>query len=77
MSQKIYHISNPIQFLAQPWPLPANSLVFWSQAGAGGVLLFAGVHYIASGTGQITFSLPGLKAGDLISVVTFSGTVAH
>jgi hypothetical protein len=70
MSQKTYHISNPIQFLAMTWPVPAGSLIFWSQRGAGGVLLFLDVHYIQSTEGNYAFDLE-LEAGDLISVVTF------
>jgi hypothetical protein len=78
MTQRTYHVSNPIQFLSERWPLPANSLVFWSQGQAGGVLLFADVHYLVTPApagavpqiAQIAFSLP-LKAGDLITVVTF------
>ena len=72
MTQKSYHISNPIEFQAENWPLPANSLVFWSQGGAGGVLLLADVHYIAAPGSTIVFSLPGLKTGDVISIVTFA-----
>jgi hypothetical protein len=73
MQQRIYHITDPVKWLAMTWPVPANSLVFWSAGRAGGVLLFAGIHYIMAADGNYAFSLNWLQAGDLISVVTFSG----
>ncbi len=76
MTQKTYHITNPIEWLSEAWPVPSNSLVFWCHQNAGGVLLFEGIHYIETTvpgqvSGQYAFSIPGLAAGDIISVVTF------
>jgi hypothetical protein len=70
MKQQTYHISNPIEWLALTWPVPPKSLVFWSSGHAGGVLLFLGIHYIAAPGGGYAFSLPGLQAGDIVTVIT-------
>jgi hypothetical protein len=69
MSQKTYHIGNAAEFLGNNWPLPANSLVYWSQQQAGGVLLFEGTHYTIFEK-SFVLAIP-LQDGDLISVVTF------
>jgi hypothetical protein len=70
-TETTYQVTDPVEFLSQPWAFPRGSLAFWSRGQAGGVLLLAGVHYAPNKPGMVAFTIPGLAAGDVIVVVSF------